>query len=404
MSNHHDGVAIASMELQRRYLLSSFLAMEPPNCLISLARKCGSGSISVDVQEFIWGYCINNKNYEENCYELHLKMFLKKLINEVETAGGTLLDEFYERYAHYMASLKEDPSAKENSWIVKHISFLFHEAPSLSGQWQMVVPLRCSLNMLQGDTGCALWPSSLFLSEFILSFPDVFTRKSCFEVGSGVGLIGVCLNNVRASEAILTDGDASTLANLKHNLEMNKIEDIDASFDRSTSSSSVVQCLHLPWESAKENELLQMTPDIVLGADVTYDPSCLPHLVRVLTILLNRRKAAIKNVNGNVQVSDETEGCSDDCTESNNPKLQVASIKSLVQEMKKGPVALITSVIRNVDTFNTFLNLCCQNNILVRDITESVNPYKLLPYMESYNRSDVHLLLLSYSSTRTSED
>ncbi|MCD7471874.1 hypothetical protein HAX54_012648 [Datura stramonium] len=33
-----------------------------------------------------------------------------------------------------------------------------------------------------------------------------------------------------------------------------------------------VQCLYLPWESATENELREFMPDIVLGADVIYDP------------------------------------------------------------------------------------------------------------------------------------
>lgn len=93
-----------------------------------------------------------------------------------------MLDEFYERYACYMASLKEDSPGKESSWVMKCISFLFHDVPGNSGQIQLVLPLQCSLNMLQGDTGCALWPSSLFLSEFILSFPEIFARKACFEV------------------------------------------------------------------------------------------------------------------------------------------------------------------------------------------------------------------------------
>lgn len=29
-----------------------------------------------------------------------------------------------------------------------------------------------------------MWPSGLLLSEFILSRPDIFTNKSCFEVTS----------------------------------------------------------------------------------------------------------------------------------------------------------------------------------------------------------------------------
>lgn len=137
----------------------------------------------------------------------------------------------------------------------------------------------------------------------------------------------------------------------------------------------MVQCIHLPWESAKESELLEFKPDIVLGADVIYDPSCLPHLVRVLSTLLNRRK-----------------------TSNNKAKSQGATLKSLIEEMETGPVALIASVIRNIDTFNCFLNLCCQNDVFVKDMTESIRPFNLLPYMESYNRPDVHLLLLSYMS------
>ena len=29
---------------------------------------------------------------------------------------------------------------------------------------------------------CSIWPSSLFLSEFVLSYPELFTDRSCFEV------------------------------------------------------------------------------------------------------------------------------------------------------------------------------------------------------------------------------
>ncbi|XP_056682433.1 uncharacterized protein [Spinacia oleracea] len=238
MSNHHQSLDMANLDLYKQYLVSAFLAMEPSDSLISLARKCGGGFISEDVQQFIWAYCINNS--EENCYVPYLKIFLKKLIDEVESTGGDVLDEFYERYAHYMVSLKEDAPGNEKAWIVKCISFFFHDVPSHPGQMQMVVPLQCSLNMLEGDTGCALWPSSLFLSEFILSCPEVFTRKSCFEVGSGVGLLGVCLKHVTASQVILTDGDASSLENLRLNLEMNKVENLDTSLDRSKSSPYMV--------------------------------------------------------------------------------------------------------------------------------------------------------------------
>ncbi|CAO2836772.1 unnamed protein product [Amaranthus hypochondriacus] len=296
-----------------------------------------------------------------------------------------------------MAFLTEDAPGNGSSWIVKRVSFLFNDVPSHCGQMQMVVPLQCSLNMLQGDTGCALWPSSLFLSEFILSYPGVFTKKSCFEVGSGVGLLGVCLNHVKASQVVLTDGDASSLDNLKLNLEMNKIENLDVSLDKSASSLCTVQCIPLSWESAEESELWRFQPDIVLGADVIYDPLCLPHLVNVLSILLNRRKPVNRKLNSIRDLDRKKDCSSDDSTESDKAKLESSNLKSLLEQMTTGPVALIASVIRNIDTFNCFRKLCGQNNLDIRDITGSVRPFNLLPYMDSYRRSDVHLFLLSYS-------
>lgn len=41
-------------------------------------------------------------------------------------------------------------------------------------------------------------------------------------------------------QVVLTDGDASSLENLKLNLEMNKIENLDVSLDKSDSSLCTV--------------------------------------------------------------------------------------------------------------------------------------------------------------------
>jgi hypothetical protein len=64
---------------------------------------------------------------------------------------------------------------------------------------------------------------------------------------------------------------------------------------------------------------------------------------------------------------------------------------------RKGPppMAYIAFVIRNANTFNQFLSLVGQANITITDLTESHKPISLLPYMQSYDRSEVRLLLLS---------
>ncbi|XP_004305017.1 PREDICTED: branched-chain-amino-acid aminotransferase-like protein 2-like [Fragaria vesca subsp. vesca] len=354
------------------HLLSALLAMEPTDSLIGLARECGGGSVTEKVQRFVWDHCITK--YAGKLHAPYLRKFLKKLIAEVELDHGDVIDELYEQYAHYMATLKEKDLEKENARVFKYISFLFPngflELSSCLESRKLMVQLQCSLNMLEGDTGCSVWPSSLLLSECILSFPEVFSNNSCFEVGSGVGLVGICLAHVKASKVILSDGDLSTLANMKRNLDLNHLT-VETDMSETTEDPNMVRlvkCIHLPWESVSEKEVQNHKPDIILGADVIYDPVCLPHLVRVLTLLLNQANPYPDQCNGN---------------HTDNDTANVG--------MKKRPMALIASVIRNVDTFNKFLALLNEANLTINDLTVTVRPRNFLPYMKSYDRSTVRL-------------
>ncbi|WCJ43193.1 GDSL-like Lipase/Acylhydrolase superfamily protein [Euphorbia peplus] len=354
------------------HLISAFLAMENSDTFISLARACGGGFVTERVQRFIWDNCISSAMGEGK--EAYVKNIVKKLIFEVESSKGAVLDELYELYGHYMASLKDDISGKANVRVCKCISFLFPDGcsgiPSHPELRKLVVPLNSSLNMLEGDTGCSIWPSSLYLSEFILSFPGIFSNQSCFEVGSGVGLVGICLSHVKASEVVLSDGDLSTLANMKLNLDLNHVKADTSMPQRPMQDLDSVHCIHLPWESARKADLHELVPDIVLGADIIYDPSCIPYLVQILDILLNTNR-----------VGAQVEGL--DCDSSNAAE-------------KKRPVAYIASVIRNIDTFNCFLQLAEQANLSITDITETQKPLDLLPYMQSYKRSTMGAKILTF--------
>ncbi|KAM5561333.1 hypothetical protein ABKV19_022104 [Rosa sericea] len=341
----------------------------------------------------------------------YLRKFLKKLIAEVELNHGDVIDELYEHYAHYMTTLKENDLEKDNARVFKYISFLFPdgclELSRCLESRKLMVQLQCSLNMLEGDTGCSVWPSSLLLSECILSFPELFSNKSCFEVGSGVGLVGICLAHVKASKVILSDGDLSTLANMKLNLELNHLS-VETDMSETTEDPNMVKCIHLPWESVSEKELQNHKPDIILGADVIYDPVCLPHLVRVLTLLLNQAKLYPDQCSGNHPVFSLGSKFSSDAkvnvTHQANANNGDASDASLCKRtdngasnvgLKKRPTALIASVIRNVDTFNKFLTLLGEANLTIEDLTESLRPLNFLPYMKSYDRSTVRLFSIS---------
>ncbi|KHG29449.1 Protein FAM86A [Gossypium arboreum] len=395
-----------SMSLSELRLLSAFLAMETTDTLLCLARECGGGKVTEKVQSFIWDHCLTKAVGKG--YESYSKKFVKKLITEIESNHGNVLDELYEQYASYMISFKDDNPVRENERVCKCISFLFPDCFKLSicpKSRKLVVPLQCSLNMLEGDTGCSVWPSSLFLSEFILSYPHNFSGKSCFEVGSGVGLVGICLAHVKASKVILSDGDLPTLANMKLNLEKNRLNTETNLSETSIENQNVVKCIHLPWESASEKELQTFMPEIILGADVIYDPSCLPHLVKVLAILLNKKKSYIDKREGSILNSFPGDGKVNDthdldASSFTAQRINTSEVKGIINDAvdlvsRADPVTYIASVIRNADTFDRFLALADQADLRIKDLTSTLRPFDLLPYMKSYDRSSIRLFTVT---------
>ncbi|CAK8576278.1 unnamed protein product [Lathyrus sativus] len=64
---------------------------------------------------------------------------------------------------------------------------------------------------------------------------------------------------------------------------------------------------------------------------------------------------------------------------------------------KEARVAYIACVIRNVETFNYFLSLADQVNLDIMDLTDSLKPMSLLPYMQLYQQADIKLLHITLS-------
>ncbi|KAK9084033.1 hypothetical protein Scep_030504 [Stephania cephalantha] len=425
------------------YLISAFLAMEPTDCLISIARECGGGLITEGVQRFICWHCLNQViggNNEPS--GVYVRNFLKKVIVDVESSGGEVLDELYERFAYYMTSLQENGSDGGNLRVSKTISFLFPDGCVEVARYRtsnkLAVLLQCSLNILEGDTGFAVWPSSLFLSEFILTYPEIFSNKYCFEVrklmldsisslaakrvdtssesqeylkhivGSGVGLVGICLAYVKASKVVLSDGYMSTLENMKLNLELNQLTAATDMSPGTVQEANTVQCKYLQWESASVSNLQGFQPDIILGADVIYNPSCLPDLIKVLSVLLSLKKpnqikeGCCDHLCKTRCIDGDGDGANDSKLRLNQQRdIQCSSSRPIIRPCSNAAngsaVAYLATVIRNADTFDYFLKLADHAHLSVVDVTENQKPLNLLPYMRMYDRSSVRLLTISLS-------
>ena len=130
-----------------------------------------------------------------------------------------------------------------------------------------------------------------------------------------------------------------------------------------------------------------------------YDPVCLPHLVRVLTILLNRMESdSCKGLSPNSK-PENVEHNYKDASDESIGRCKTISNDGVNGRSNEAPVAYIACVIRNIETFNYFLSLGDQANLDIMDLTDSLKPLNLLQYMQSYNRAGVRLLRITCSHT-----
>lgn len=153
------------------------------------------------------------------------------------------------------------------------------------------------------------------------SIPPCFpTDRRVLELGCGLGLLGACLHRIGAGPLTLTDGNARTVANCCSNLLLNDVPailitdpaasiqlpgsrtDLDperrvapdpalAGVPMRTADGREVQCCRLQWGSLSEgggaaaagsvtSAVPSPRPDIILGADLLYDPGRCLRLLR----------------------------------------------------------------------------------------------------------------------------
>ena len=94
--------------------------------------------------------------------------------------------------------------------------------------------------------------------------------------GAGITAIFTIKQFENVEEYIATDCHPLVLKNMSRNIELN--------LNREKNSRSVkYKVLNLDWESDEET---RFAPDIVLGADIVFDPSLVPSLVSTISKLL----------------------------------------------------------------------------------------------------------------------
>ena len=139
------------------------------------------------------------------------------------------------------------------------------EAPAVGHQ-------RCYREKAVDDcTGLSVWASAVVLGRWCAANPAKLEGKRCLELGAGTGLAGLAAAAyARPASVCLTDFADSTLANLRHNVELNS----------GAAVSMPVSVAQMDWD---DPETWPAPPagagggvaqyDVLLGADLLYTRS-----------------------------------------------------------------------------------------------------------------------------------
>ncbi|KAJ3936148.1 MAG: putative methyltransferase-domain-containing protein [Lentinula lateritia] len=183
-----------------------------------------------------------------------------------------------------------------------------------------------------GTTGFRTWFASRMLASYLIQNPGIIEGKRVLELGSGIGFLGIIAASLQqlspkdTSSLWLTDVNEEVLSQCRHNIQLSC---------NVSSTHKSVQFRVLDWEEALRTDheplvaLLrdEINPDVILGADIVFDPSLVPPLISLIALALQ------------------------------------LGPKNGIQRS-----AIITLTIRNAETFRLFMNHAEEKGLSLEDI------------------------------------
>ncbi|TFK41966.1 hypothetical protein BDQ12DRAFT_348414 [Crucibulum laeve] len=159
-------------------------------------------------------------------------------------------------------------------------------------EYRVATLLESRTTIESGTTGLRTWLASFLLSQYLILHPEILNGKRVLELGSGVGFLGIIaasLQNISGSASSsslwLTDVNDEVLARCKYNLTLpcNMSEHPNIHYRNIDWSASVDQEQYQSLASVLNDEI---APDVILGADIVFDPSLILALIGVLKLVL----------------------------------------------------------------------------------------------------------------------
>ncbi|KAG6300770.1 hypothetical protein E4U09_006304 [Claviceps aff. purpurea] len=288
------------------------------------------------VQNELYGRMFSRKSLEFGPPVRYRVKTLKELSHRIESAIDDweehgVSDDIMSTLSSLMAAPipSEATSAQQKCFVTYHLSLL--ENLSISSDQAETSALRPSITLLEnrsliaagGTTGLRTWEAALHMGQYLCQNLAVVAGKHVLELGAGTGYLSIlCVKHLQATHAVASDGSDDVVNNFSENLSLNGLR------------TSSVTPMNIAWGQALvEHEGFSCSTrqpvDVVLGADITYDRRVIPALITTL--------------------------------------LDLFALYSDVQ-------VYISVTERNADTYQVFLDLCSQSNLIVENLQFSIPP------------------------------
>uniref|UniRef100_A0ACB8FKC8 Uncharacterized protein n=1 Tax=Sphaerodactylus townsendi TaxID=933632 RepID=A0ACB8FKC8_9SAUR len=209
--------------------------------------------------------------------------FLSELIKQHECTAAEPLDELYE-------TLGDVLNSEASAHCYK--SFILPSGDAVTVRENVAI-------ISQGTTGLVTWDAGLYLAEWALEHPFVFTNRRILELGSGTGLTGIAICRTCHPKAyIFSDYHQRVLEELSENIRLNgfflQCECYSLGRAKCRCHEAELAELHGPcvtvaeldWNLGTKEQLAEFRAEVVVAADVIYDPNVTKSLVAILQRLL----------------------------------------------------------------------------------------------------------------------
>ncbi|XP_065347850.1 protein-lysine N-methyltransferase EEF2KMT isoform X1 [Cloeon dipterum] len=213
------------------------------------------------------------------------KWFLKFLMDKLEACSCDISEKFFYLYCDLLQREKEFQEAQ------------YHHFPLPSSNKCIII--KGDGNFLSGGTtGLSLWQAGFALAEWCLENRERLVGKTVLELGSGCGFTGMAIAaGCSAKQVIMTDGHKKVLQQLVETVNINCSEEkIEVGTGENQDlllktcvEETAVSVLNLPWENSSD-VIIEEPPELIIAADVVYDPSAFKDLSNTLLNLLARTK------------------------------------------------------------------------------------------------------------------